>query len=848
MSPMKSSTSVITVHKFGGAALADASAIRNVASILASDAASRKVVVASAMLGVTDQLLEIAHRAAAGEQDQAAIHVLRDRHEATAQSLGIGGSDDTALKKVISETFDNLQQLLADIAQRRELTPAMTDAFLSHGDRIAARILAAALTAGEIPAEFVEATDVVRADGPHGNASPNIEDTARAADDVLRPIIDRGVVPVVPGFVGRSPVGEVVTLGRGGSDLTATLLGRVLGARDVILWKDVPGLLTADPRVVPDARLIPVLHVREASELAYYGAKVLHPRSLIALQAGTRLIIRPYADPTAHGTEIVVERERKPTSGRARRPVKALTAIADQTLLTIAGNGMVGVPGVAARAFGALERAGISVSLISQASSEHSICMGIPTLGANAAAAALREAFAPELARREIDAIEVRPDLATIAVVGLGMAGTPGVAARLFGALADEGVNIVAIAQGASELNISLVVEGGDAGKAQRAIHSAFRLGKIGGGAAVHPEHADVVILGFGQIGRELAAQMATHSSRAGEQVQARVVGVIDRSGYVFDARGLSAKRLQELIAAKSARTPLSGVRRGVHATAEEAIAAITAHALSRPILVDVTAGDTGPVLEQALAHGMDIVLANKRPLAGPEKDARALARAAAADGRRVLHEATVGAGLPVIDTIQKLAESGDNILRIEACPSGTLGYLLGEMGRGTSFSTALREAMRRGYTEPDPRDDLSGMDVARKALILGRLIGFSGELADVEVESLVPESLRDVAPDAFLDRLPEVDAEWEQRIRIARERGTVLRYRATVTKREARVGIAAVDGSSSLASLAGTDNHFSFTTRRYRANPLVITGPGAGAAVTAAGVLNDVLKLAGSR
>jgi aspartokinase/homoserine dehydrogenase 1 len=846
---MRSSAPIITVHKFGGAALAEAAAIGKVASILAGDPASHKVVVASAMLGVTDQLFDIAHRAAAGEQERAAIDVVRDRHVATAHSLGVVGPNAAAaLQAQIAETFEELHRLFAEIAQRSELTPAMTDAFLSQGDRIAARILAAALTAGGMPAEFVEATDVVRADGPHGNASPDIEGTARAADDVLRPIIERGLVPVVPGFVGRSPRGETVTLGRGGSDLTATLLGRVLGARDVILWKDVPGLLTADPKVVPDARLIPVLHVREASELAYYGAKVLHPRSLIALQAGTRLIIRPYADLTAHGTEIVVERERKPSAGRARRPVKALTAIADQTLLTIAGNGMVGVPGVAARAFGALERAGVSVSLISQASSEHSICMGIPTIAANAAAAALREAFAPELARREIDAIEVRPDLATIAVVGLGMAGTPGVAARLFGALADEGVNIVAIAQGASELNISLVVEGRDAGKAQRAIHSAFRLGKIGGGAAVHPEHADVVILGFGQIGRELAAQMATHLSRSGDQIQARVVGVIDRSGYVFDARGISAKRLQELIATKSARTPLSGVRRGVHATAEEAIAAITAHALSRPILVDVTAGDTGAVLEQALAHGMDIVLANKRPLAGPEKDARALARAAAVDGRRVLHEATVGAGLPVIDTIQKLTESGDHILRIEACPSGTLGYLLGEMGRGTSFSTALREAMRRGYTEPDPRDDLSGMDVARKALILGRLIGFSGELADVEVESLVPESLREVAPDAFLDRLPEVDAQWEQRIREARERGTVLRYRATVTKREARVGIAAVDGSSSLASLAGTDNHFSFTTRRYRANPLVITGPGAGAAVTAAGVLNDVLKLAGTR
>jgi aspartokinase/homoserine dehydrogenase 1 len=845
---MRSPAPALTIHKFGGAALADAAAIRQVSSIVATDAGSRKVVVASAMLGVTDALLEVARQAAEGEQVQAMLDTLRERHLIAALAVGIDGGPHSPLQAQIDETFDVLRRMCAGIANAGELTPGMTDPFISHGDRVAARLLAAALTAGGVAAEFVEATDVVRADGPHGNASPDIEQTARAAESVIRPIIDRGVVPVIAGFIGRSPSGEVLTLGRGGSDLTATLLGRVLGAREVILWKDVPGLLTADPRVVPDARLIPVLHVREASELAYYGAKVLHPRSLIALQAGTRLVIRPYADPAAHGTEIVVERERKPAAGRTRRPVKALTAIADQTLLTIAGNGMVGVPGVAARAFGALERAGVSVSLISQASSEHSICMGIPTSAANAAAAALREAFAAELARREIDAIEVRPDLATIAVVGLGMAGTPGVAARLFGALADEGVNVVAIAQGASELNISVVVEGPDAGAAQRAIHSAFRLGKIGGGAAVRPEHADVVILGFGQIGRELATQMATHSSRASEQVQARVVAVVDRSGYVFDARGLSPKRLGELIAAKSARTPLSSVRRGVRATAEEAIAAISAHALSRPILVDVTAADTGPVLEAALSHGMDLVLANKRPLAGPDKDARALGDAATAQGRRLLHEATVGAGLPIIDTIQKLAESGDQLLRIEGCPSGTLGYLLGAMGRGTAFSTALRSAMKHGYTEPDPRDDLSGMDVARKALILGRLIGFSGELSDVQVESLVPEALRDLPLDAFLARLHEVDQPWEQRVRQAREGGTVLRYRATVTRREARVGIVAVDASSSLASLAGTDNHFSFTTRRYRANPLVITGPGAGAAVTAAGVLNDVLKLAGTR
>ena len=833
----------IDIHKFGGAALADADAIRRVVSIVAHDDAQR-VVVASAMLGVTDELLALVHSPGNVESYRIALNALRDRHTSAARALGI---DDEKLYTDLSRSFDELAQLQSAFGSEGGLTPAITDAFISHGDRLAARLLASALSTSGVPAQFIDAVEIVRADGPHGNATPDIDRTMATATAALRPLLDRNIVPVVPGFVGQSREGEVVTLGRGGSDLTATLLGRVLGARDVVLWKDVPGLLTADPRVVPDARLIPTLHVREASELAYYGAKVLHPRSLIALQPGTRLIIRPYADPTASGTEIVVDRERRQGGRRSKRPVKALTAISGQTLITIAGNGMVGVPGVAARAFGALQHAGVSVSLISQASSEHSICMGIPSTAGDAAAAALREAFAPELARHEIDAIEVRPDLATIAVVGLGMAGTPGVAARLFSALADEEVNIVAIAQGASELNISIVVDGNDAAKAQRAIHHAFRLGKIGGGTAVHPEHADVVLLGFGQIGRELAMQMASRSAHSADG-QARIVGVVDRSGYVFDARGLSAKRLEALASAKSARTPLSGVRHGVRATADEAIAAITGHALSRPILVDVTAGDTVPVLLHAIERGMDVVLANKRPLAGSEAEANTLARAAAANDRRLLHEATVGAGLPIIDTIQKLAESGDQILRIEGSPSGTLGYLLSEMGRGMAFSSALKSAMKLGYTEPDPRDDLSGMDVARKALILGRLIGFSGELSDVEVESLVPLPLREVPLDVFLQRLHEADAEWEQRIRDARERGTVLRYRATVTKRDARVGIVAVDAKSSLASLAGTDNHFSFTTRRYRANPLVITGPGAGAAVTAAGVLNDVLKLAGLR
>jgi aspartokinase/homoserine dehydrogenase 1 len=329
--------------------------------------------------------------------------------------------------------------------------------------------------------------------------------------------------------------------------------------------------------------------------------------------------------------------------------------------------------------------------------------------------------------------------------------------------------------------------------------------------------------------------------------VALRIVDIIDRSGYVFDPRGFSAKRLADLAVQKSAGTALATVPGGTRSTASPAIAHMARHALARPIFVDLTANDTTPLLRQVLTGGMDVVLANKRPLAGPAHEAAELRALADSHGRRLLHETTVGAGLPIIDTYHKLVESGDRILRIDGCTSGTLGFLMSELERGRSFSDALARAMERGYTEPDPRDDLSGADVGRKALILARLIGYQGEMSDITVESLVPEGMRGLSREAFLRRVGELDAIWAERVRAAREAGAVLRYIASVTRRRVRVGLVAVDGTSPFASLKGTDNQVAFTTTRYRTNPLVITGPGAGPAVTAAGVLNDVLKLATS-
>ncbi len=825
-----------SIHKFGGASLRDARAL-GAALAIVQKAERPAVVVVSAFAGVTDALLGLAGDLARG--NDAAVRKtaaeLRGRYEAAARSVARPGEERQRLVSRVRSTFAEIEALTAAPGILRELSPRSLDHLLGLGEDLSARIFAAGLAGRGVPSEYVNAAEVVATDGRAGGASPDLAATDRRARAKLRPLLAKRKVPVVPGFLGADAEGRIVTLGRGGSDLTATLLGRSLAAGSVTLWKDVRGFLTADPRVVPDARVIPQLNVREAAELAYYGAKVLHPRALTP-GGRCRIFVRPFDRPEEPGTEI---------SGRHtldRYPVKALSAIPGQALVTVTGNGMLGVPGIAARTFSALHREAISVSLISQASSEHSICAGIPDVQADAARRSLLDAFREEIARREVDGVEMLRDLATISVVGLGMAGTPGIAARVFTALAPAGINVVAIAQGSSELNISFVVEGARAGEAQRRIHDAFQLSKIGGGRAAAPAHTDVVLLGFGSVGRTLAGLVVESARRS----RLRLVGVIDRSGYVLRPNGLSAGDVRELVSRKTRSRSIAGARSAVAANADDAVAALAEHALSRPVLVDVTAGDTGPVLESAVAAGFDLVLANKRPLSARRKDAQAIERAVEKSGRRLRYEATVGAGLPVLDTYRKLVESGDRVLRIEGCLSGTLGFLLSEVEAGRSFSRALRRAMELGYTEPDPRDDLSGADVGRKALILGRLLGFRGEPKDVAVGSLVPAGLRRLPLARFLDRLEELDPVWSARLAGARARKRSLRYVATVTPRKISVGLTEVGPDSPFAGLRGTDNQVAFTTVRYRTNPLVIQGPGAGLAVTSAGILNDVLELAG--
>jgi aspartokinase/homoserine dehydrogenase 1 len=596
--------------------------------------------------------------------------------------------------------------------------------------------------------------------------------------------------------------------------------------------------MTTDPRLVPTARIIPQLNVREAGELAYYGAKVLQPRALIPLaRRRIPVFVRPFAAPDSSGTEISTRRT------LARYPVKALSVIAGQALVTVTGTGMLGVPGISARAFDALLEAEINVAMISQASSEHSICFCIPAERADEARRTLQAAFSLELSRREIESVDVQREMALLAIVGLGMAGTPGIAARLFRALSDAGVNIVAIAQGSSELNISVVIHARDSEAAARSVHHEFQMDKIGGGGVRAPDRIDVVVLGFGLIGRALVRMLPRLRGR----VRLNIVALIDRSGFVFDPAGIAPRRLAALANTKEGGRALSNADGGRAGSAADAIAHIAKHALAHPVVADLTANETLPTLRVALHAGMNIVLANKRPLSAALPEVQALQAAAKKEGRRILHETTVGAGLPVMDSYAKLVETGDTVLRIEGCTSGTLGFLLSGIGRGQAFSATLREAMSLGYTEPDPRDDLSGMDVARKALILARLMGFRGELSDVTVESLVPSAWRGVPLATFLAKLEAQDREWAERQAAAQKSARVLRYVLVATKKRVQVGLRAVPLSHPLAGLRGTDNQIVFTTKRYREHPLVITGPGAGPAVTAAGVLNDILQLAPS-
>lgn len=828
------------VHKFGGTSVGGGDRILRCAELVAaaSDEAS-VVAVSSAVDGVTDTLVRLAAAAARGDAaGLAPLEALQQLHLDIAESVGIDAGE-------IAPLLDTLEERLYAGATLRDRSRRTHDAIVSLGEKLAVRLLAGALGCRGVDAVPVDADDFLETDDRFGQATPlhDIADMRIVA--ALRPLLDAGHLPVVTGFCGRAPDGSTTTLGRGGSDYSATLVAGALDATEVVIWTDVEGVYSADPRIVAEARPVTQLNYREAGELSYYGAKVLHQRTIIPVAGrGIPVHIKSTLDPDAPGTVI----DGRLTLGS--HPVKGVSAVTEQALVSVEGKGMAGVPGVASRVFGALARDGISVTMISQSSSESSICLAVSRDDADDAEVSLKRAFRDDLTHGDVEEVVVQRGVALVAAVGLGMAHTPGVAARVCGALARSGVNILAIAQGSSELNVSLAVARRDVEDAVRSLHREFGLDRLDPGEA-GARRLDLILLGAGGIGRGFLELLSHRHDAIRDRLglDARVVCVCDRSGYALEPLGLTDTRLQAIADAKRGGSSIATIEGSV--AQEDPVAMVRAAAeyrLARPILVDASDGDFGVALfEEAFARGIDVVTANKRPLAGDVARFRSLMDCAKKHGRRIRAEATVGAGLPVVDTLETLIATGDVPRRIEGCLSGTLAFVVGEIEAGHRLSEAVAEALRRGYTEPDPAIDLGGEDVARKALILGRLAGLLTDDVTPTIEPFVA-GLPEGDPDALIEALADHDDAMQTRFADARARGAVLRYVARVEAGSADVGLREVPRSSSLGNLCGTDNMLVFVSDRYDERPLVVTGPGAGIDVTAMAVLGDVLRIAAER
>jgi aspartokinase/homoserine dehydrogenase 1 len=812
------------VHKFGGSSVADADCFRRVAAILDSIPAPRLGVVLSACRGVTDALLRLV--ALAERQDdgyRAEITALRARHALIAETLLTAESARLYLAGFDRDCHD-LEGILHTVKLTRQAAHNVTDLIAGYGEIWSTKLFHRFLEergSRRGPVQWLDARRVVVVEW--GQLGPGIqwgESRARLGDLVDRDF--KGTL-IITGFIAAKKNGVQTTLGRNGSDFSASIFGALLDAAEIVIWTDVDGVLSADPRRVPDATVIDSLSYNEAMELAYFGAKVLHPQTMAPAVGGSIPIwIRNTFAPEKLGTLICAE-------PKSNQPVKGITSIERVALVNLEGAGMIGVPGTAHRLFGALREENISVILISQGSSEHSICCAIPQEQAERAASIVRHAFERELKEGQIQSVDIDPDLAILATVGDGMAGTPGVAGKVFHALGTSSVNVRAIAQGASERNISVVIEGRHATRALRAVHAGLYLS---------PHTISIGLIGPGTVGRVMLDQIASQSVRLRDQfkLDLRVRGLLGSKRMLLSDSGVN----------------LHGWRDQYQNTSTEAdLARFVDHVrvdyLPHTVLLDCTASsEIASHYPEWLAAGIHIVTPNKKANSADLAFYRRLREARRNGSSHYLYEATVGAGLPVVQTLRDLRETGDDVTSVEGIFSGTLAYLFNVYDGSTAFSDIVRDARQRGYTEPDPRDDLSGMDVARKLIILGREMGLSLEMSDVKVESLVPAGLETGSIDEFMSRLPQHDAAMRQRFDNAQARGKVLRYVAKVTAEgRATVRLEEFAANHAFANIALTDNVVRFATARYCDNPLIVQGPGAGPEVTAGGVFADLLRLA---
>jgi aspartokinase/homoserine dehydrogenase 1 len=815
------------ILKFGGTSVGSVEALKALMAVVKSnvDQQEQIVVVVSAMGGVTNQLLKMAEDAIEGKDFSTALAELEKRHFAVVKELVTLQQQNQVITK-LKLYFQALEDVLNGVAALKELSPKTKDAVLSFGEKSSAFMVSRILRNIKPETEFLDATTLIKTDDSFGNAKVDFNQTNHLIQNYFEKQKDNLVV--VTGFIASNNHNQITTLGRGGSDYTAAIIGAALNVKQIEIWTDVNGMMTADPRQVKKAFSMDELSYTEAMELSFFGAKVIYPPTMIpAFLKMIPIVIKNTFEPSFEGT--FIRHDLKPS----KTIIRGISSVDHISIINIQGSGMVGKAGFSGRLFSLLSREQVNVILITQSSSEHSITFAVNPDDALKAKALIQHEFELELLAGKLEPVKIEANLSVLAIVGENMKKTPGISGKLFNALGRNGVNVVAIAQGSSEFNISVIIPQADLSKALNAVHDAF--------FAELQKTLNVFAVGVGNIGKELLSQINAHKEFLAKNnlINIKVLGLINTKKMLIDAEGIDLNTYQEDLA-------------NAHEEADLAKFVAKMKALNLPncVFIDNTASpNPSTFYKEIFEASISVVTCNKIANSGKYAAFAELKETAQKHGVDFYYETNVGAGLPIIKTLNDLIISGDKITKIEAILSGTISFIFNNFKGDANFHDVVKMAQEKGYTEPDPRDDLGGVDFMRKMLILARNAGFKIEAEDVKLGAIIPEACAKAASVTdFYQELKNENAYFEQMKNEAASAGKVLRYIGKLEDGKVEIGMQAVGSDHPFYSLSGSDNIIAFTTERYNETQMVVKGPGAGAAVTAAGVFSDLVKVGASK